>query len=180
MTPILKRIGLGIGLATLLVVIVGFMLPASYTVQRTVTVNADPARIHALVGDLQRWPEWSPWAKADPSVSSTYGEATTGVGAHQSWTSDNGGGELTFTACDPRTGISYDMILDRGKYTVTATMAYQPGPDGTTVVWSMTGHNGNNPFSRYFGLMMDPMVGPMFEDGLNRLKLAAGTQDNAE
>ena len=40
------------GLATLLVVVIGFMLPATYTVTRAVTINAAPDRIHTFVGDL--------------------------------------------------------------------------------------------------------------------------------
>ncbi len=173
MVPILKRVGIGIGLATLLVIAIGFALPSSYTISRAVTINAAPARIHALVNDLERWPDWTPWAKADPSLVVTFGDITQGVGAHQSWTGNSGGGELTITRSDPDWGVGYDMSLDDGKYKSQATLEYKRAGSATEVVWTMSGENGNNPFTRYFGLMMDPMVGPMFEDGLNRLKLAA-------
>jgi hypothetical protein len=175
MMPILKRIGIGVGLATLLVVVVGFMLPATYSITRSVRITADPARIHALVGDLEQWPAWMPWVKADPTIRVTLGDRTSGEGAHQSWVGDSGGGELTFTRADPTWGIGYDMNFDEGKYQSHSTMEYRPAGPATEVVWIMTGDNGRNPFSRYFGLMMDPMVGPMFEEGLNRLKLAAET-----
>jgi hypothetical protein len=179
MGPILKRIGIGIGLATLLVVAVGFMLPASYTVSRAVTIDADPAHIHTFVGDLERWSAWTPWVKADPTIVVTTGDKTSGIGAHQSWTGDSGGGELTFTRSDPNWGIGYDMSFDDGKYRSQGTMEYKSAGGATEVTWVMRGDNGKNPFSRYFGLMMDPMVGPMFEDGLNRLKLVAETESPA-
>ena len=175
MGPILKRIGIGIGLATLLVVVIGFLLPATYTVTRTVTINASPDRIHAFVGDLEKWDDWTPWVQADPTIVVTIGDKATGVGAHQSWTGESGGGELTFTHSDAGQGIGYDMTSDEGKYSSQGTMGYRNAGGATEVVWAMTGDNGKNPFNRYFGLMMDPMVGPMFEDGLNRLKLAAET-----
>ena len=38
-----------------------------------------------LVGDLTQWPEWTPWQEMDPKMQTTFGEQTTGVGAHQSW-----------------------------------------------------------------------------------------------
>lgn len=180
MGPILKRIGIGIGLATLLVIVVGFMLPATYTVSRAVIINADPAHIHAFVGDLEQWPAWTPWIKADPTIEVTIGDNTSGVGAHQSWTGDSGGGELTFTRSDPARGIGYDMSFDGGKYRSQGTLEYNQAGSATEVTWVMQGDNGNNPFSRYFGLMMDPMVGPMFEDGLNRLKLVAETEAPAD
>ena len=37
----------------------------------------------------------------------------------------------------------------------------------------MTGDNGWNLLARYFGLMMDPLMGSMFDEGLARLKLVA-------
>lgn len=175
MGPILRRVGIGIGLATLLVIVIGFMLPATYTVTRAVTINAAPDRIHTFVGDLEKWDDWTPWVKADPTIVVTIGDKATGVGAHQSWTGESGGGELTFTRTDPTWGIAYDMSFDEGKYRSQSTMEYKNAGGATEVVWIMTGDNGKNPFSRYFGLMMDPMVGPMFEDGLNRLKLVAET-----
>jgi len=173
MGAIMKRVGIGVGLATLLVIVVGFMLPSTYVISRTVTINADSARIHALVGDLEQWPEWTPWAKADPTIVVTFGDKTTGVGAHQSWTGDSGGGELTFTRSDTTSGIAYDMSMDEGKHSSRGTMEYHPADGATEVVWGMTGDLGRNPFNRYFGLMMDPMVGPMFEEGLVRLKMVA-------
>lgn len=173
MVPILKRIGIGIALATILVIAVGFALPSSYTISRTVTISASPTRIHALAGDLKKWPDWTPWAKADPSIVIKYGDLTEGVGAHQSWTGNSGGGELTFTRSDPAWGVAYDMNMDDGKYLSKSTLEYKNAGSATEVIWTMHGENGNNPLNRYFGLMMDPMVGPMFEDGLNRLKLEA-------
>ena len=173
MGPIIQRIGIGIGLATLLVVVVGFLLPSEYVVNRTVTINAVPTHIHTFVGDLEQWPAWTPWMKADPTIVITFGEITTGVGAHQDWTGDSGNGALTFTRSDPTWGVGYDMTMDDGKYISQSTMEYTAAGNATEVSWIMTGSLGSNPFNRYFGLMMEPMIGPMFEEGLNRLKLVA-------
>lgn len=173
MGPILKRVGIGVGAATLVVVIIGFILPSSYTISRTVTIEADAAHIHTFVGDLEQWGDWTPWVKADPTIVVTLGEKTTGVGAHQDWTGDSGSGALTFTRSDAAWGVAYDMSMDEGKYDSQSTMEYTASGATTDVAWIMTGDLGNNPFNRYFGLMMDPMIGPMFEEGLNRLKLLA-------
>ena len=50
MNPVLRLILIGVVLATLVVVAVGFLLPREYTVERRVTINAAPERIHALAG----------------------------------------------------------------------------------------------------------------------------------
>jgi len=173
MGPIMTRIGIGVGLATLVVVIVGFILPATYTVSRTVTIAADIERVHQFVGDLEQWDQWTPWVKADPTIVVTFGDKTTGVGAHQDWSGDSGNGALTFTRSDPAWGVAYDMSMEEGKHDSKATMEYTQNAGATEVAWVMIGELGNNPFNRYFGLMMDPLIGPMFEEGLNRLKLVA-------
>jgi len=177
MSQIMKRIGIGVGLATLLVIAIGFMLPSTYTITRSVVIKADTARVHTLVGDLERWPEWTTWLQDDPTIVVTLGATTAGMGASQTWVGDSGSGELTFTRCDPAWGIAYDMGFDQGKYFAECDMTYHPKDGGTEVVWRMTGDNGLNVLQRYMGLVMDAMVGPMFEDGLNRLKLAAETGD---
>ena len=48
-----------------------------------------------------------------------------------------------------------------------------PDGSGTRVTWTNEGDMGANPVNRYFGLMMDSMVGPDFEAGLKNLKALA-------
>lgn len=170
---ILKRVAIGVGAATLLVVAVSFFLPSTYSVTRTQVIAAEPIHIHALVNDLERWPEWTPWLESDPTMTVTRSAVTAGVGAHQSWQGESGDGELTFTASDPTVGITYDMTFDGGKYASESIIRYAAVPGGTEVTWNMTGENGLNPMARYFGLVMDSAVGPMFEDGLAKLKLVS-------
>ena len=168
-----KRTLIGLVVLAVLAVGVGFLLPSSYTVERSVVIDAEPARVHALVDDLRRWPEWEPWRESDPSIVVTLGTATQGVGAHQSWTGSMGGGELTFTASSPERGVEYDMSFDEGKWRSVAAVRYEPEGGGTRVVWTMSGDMGMNPLDRYFALLMDAMTGPMFERGLEKLKAAA-------
>jgi hypothetical protein len=171
--PILRRIGIGVGLATLVFVAVGLFLPRTYTVSRSVVIAAPQARIHELCDDLERWPSWTPWFRSDPGMVITLGAVTRGVGAHQSWRSADGAGELTFTRSDPDWGVAFDLdFVDRGEEAVS-TIRYAPVDGGVEVTWDMTGDNGWNIFARFLGVVMDPLFGPMFEDGLDRLKLVA-------
>jgi hypothetical protein len=171
--PILKRIGIGVGLATLVVVVVAMFLPRTYTVSRSVVIAAPQERVHALCSDLERWPSWTPWYRADPGMAITLGDVTRGVGAHQSWRSDDGAGELTFTRCDPDWGVAFDLkFVNRGE-AARSTLRYGRADGGVAVTWDMSGDSGWNPIARFVGIVMDPLFGPMFEDGLERLKLVA-------
>ena len=44
------------------------------------------------------------------------------------------------------------------------------GPNQTKLTWSFDADFGNNIIGRYFGLMMDGMLGPDYEKGLAKLK----------
>ena len=54
---------------------------ASFEVSRSETINAEPARVHALIDDFHEWTEWSPWEDVDPDLQRTYTGPDPGVGA---------------------------------------------------------------------------------------------------
>ncbi len=151
--------------------VVGFFLPRDYTVEKSITINAKPSRIHELVGDLKRWDEWTPWKEMDPTVVVTLGKETKGFGASQTWTSKDGVGFLQFTASDEDKGIGYDMKLD--DWQSKGAIRYERIGDGTNVTWSMTGDVDMPVIGGYFALLMPRMVGPAFEKGLAKLKTEA-------
>jgi len=166
----LVRFGAVVAAVAVSSVVVGLLLPSRYEVERSVVIDASPEQVHGLVGDLDRWGEWEPWTELDPTIETTLGATTAGVGATQSWTGDSGDGALTFTACDPRTGVVYDLLLDGGEIRSVGSITYDAADGGTTVTWVMAGDSGMNLIGRYFGLMMDAMVGPAFERGLSKLE----------
>jgi hypothetical protein len=164
-----------IALAALVAIVigVGFLLPSEFNVERSIVIGADPARIHTLVGDLERWPEWTPWQEMDPTIRTFYSERTTGVGAGQNWTGESGNGELVFTGCDPETGVEYEITFTDANMRSVGALVYEPLADGTRVTWRMGGDAEMNLISRYFGLFMDSLVGDPFEAGLANLKAVA-------
>lgn len=52
----------------------------TYTVSRSITVDAPTDRLLALVTDLGRWQEWSPWEDLDPRLDRTCSGAESGPG----------------------------------------------------------------------------------------------------
>lgn len=167
----LKRIGTTLGLLILIVVLAGVMLPTEYRVHRSVVIQAKPGPIHEFVGDLTKWEVWSPWIEEDPSLVVTVGDKTSGVGASQSWVGKDGDGSLTFTKSSPTEGIEYDLFFEQGTYQCWAAMTYSVINENTTkVLWRMKGDMNTPIIGGYFALLMDSMVGGMFERGLEKLK----------
>jgi hypothetical protein len=167
-----------IGLLALVVILaaIGLIAPKDYQVERSVTIQAPAAEVHAWVGELTKWPEWVPWEEDDPTLETTYGEQTTGVGAHQTWTGKDGDGELTFTKCDPEQGIAYEMafIMEDKRVPATSAMTYRSAEGGgTEVIWTMEGSwKGAVPpvMDGWMKILSPWMLGSAFDRGLTKLK----------
>ena len=172
----IKKILIGVAALVLLLVAVGLFASKEYVIERRITIDAAPTAIHAHVGDLTKWPAWSPWVEADPSIVTTYGEITSGVGATQRWTSASGDGELTVTQSLPERGISYEMAFvgrDGSRIPAICAMTYRPVDGGTEVVWSMRGSwKGAVPpvVDGWMKLLSPIMIGGSYDTGLEKLK----------
>jgi len=100
-----------------------------------------------------------------------------GVGAKQSWTGKSSGtGSVEITKADPQEGISYDFMLEG--FRSTGGIKFFPGPDGTIVAWHAEGDLGLNPINRFCGLLMDRMMGPDLETGLQNLSVKVKKEAN--
>jgi hypothetical protein len=169
---IVKRILIVILVLVVLLVVVGFFLPSHYRVERSVTVRAKTDAIYAQISNFRNWLQWTAWNQTKyPDMQVKFDGAESGVGASYSWEGKSTGqGNIKLTRADPDKGIAYDLDFEHGKYKSWGTITTEAAGDSVKVTWSNEGDLGANPINRYFGLMMDKMMGPDFEAGLNTLK----------
>jgi hypothetical protein len=129
--------------------------------------------VFAIVGDLNRLQEYSPWHDIDPNTKYTFEVPAAGVGQKMSWTSDNanvGSGSQTVTEYQPPTHVASDLDLSVVKAKATWDLA--PAGTGTKATWGFqTRLDGIA--ARWFGLMFDSWIGTDYEKGLAKLKIAA-------
>lgn len=161
-----------IGSVVILIVfsLIGYLLPAKYEASRTIEIIAPVEVVFDYVNTVARNEAWSPWLAADPKMKITYNDMPAGVGARYEWEgirSGKGSSTITESIANEKIGVDLDFGQDgvaKGFWTFVSR--------GDTVVttWGMRGDAGLNPLARYFGFMLDRMVGPHFEDGLTRLK----------
>jgi hypothetical protein len=155
-----------------LLLLVGLVLPGHYRVERSILVAAKPAAIYPLIGDLKAWRLWGVWFGRDPAMQISYSPATTEVGAWSQWRSKTqGDGKMTISATRPPEYFEYKMEFADMGMVARGTMALGQAPGGATrVTMAMEGDLGHSPVNRWFGLFMDRLAGPDFEQGLANLK----------
>jgi uncharacterized protein YndB with AHSA1/START domain len=163
-------------IAAVAIIIVGgsFLLPAQAVVTRSTEIAAPPDKVFAIVSDLRRFNEFSPWADLDPNIKYTFEGPESGIGQKMNWTSDNadvGNGSQTITRYEPpnflETQLDFGM---RGR--PVASFDLVPSTSGTNVTWTFKSDLDGIP-AKWFGLMFDRWIGADYEQGLAKLKAVA-------
>ena len=174
----LKKILLAVLLIPILLILVSLFLPSHYRVSRRLEMKAPAEAIFTNLNTLKTWPEWTAWTVAKyPDMKVSFAGPESGVGASYTWDgSSTGYGTLRLSRSEPGKGIGFDLEFDHGKFISKGTIDLHPAGDAFTVTWINEGDLGWNPVSRYFGLLMDRMLGPDFEEGLRNLKQRAEGQ----
>lgn len=145
----------------------------TYTVQRSILVEAAPARIYDEIADFRRWTAWSPWEDVDPELRRSYAGSGSGTGAVYRWSGNRkaGQGSMEIVEATPPSLVRIDLAFEKPwKARNDTRFLIEPDGDGSRVTWSMTGRN--TLMTRVMGIFtsMDKLLGPDFEKGLARLK----------
>jgi len=170
---ILKRAGIAVAAVLLLAVATGVFLPSKAHVERQITIDAPAASVFALVNDFDRINEWSPWLKTDPNALYRISGPSRGVGATLTWDGHIvGSGSQVITESVPYSRVVSELNLG-GEDRALATIELVGTDRGTRVTWMFDKDYGANIFGRYFGLLLDGIVGADYEAGLANLKAMA-------
>lgn len=149
-----------------------YLLPNEGTVERRLTVKAQPDEIVAILASAEAYQRINPYRNNDPDLKvETFGP-TSGVGSGFHFAGKDGEGAQTVTRVT-KNSVTYAIDLgDMGQPRQAVSML--PVAGGTEVVWQMTMDLGMNPVVRVMGLFMDGMLGETLETGLSNLSRTAG------
>ena len=145
----------------------------TFTVTRSIDVDAPASQIYPHLVDFHNWAAWSPWEELDPNMDKEFSGADRGVGAVYSWSGNKQAGsgrmEIIDTAEPSKVEVALDFIKPF-KSSNTTSFTLQPNGDRSHVVWTLVGPNTF--MTKVMGIFksMDKMIGPDFEKGLAKLK----------
>jgi len=159
-----------IGAIIILVMAIPVFLPGDVTVEATTEIKASPEIVFNEVNVLRNWKSWSPF-EDDSTMIDKYAGSGKGVGAKRTWTSRHlGNGNIVITKSVPgqliRTKLDYGAPgAAEGRWTFTDDHGK------TRVTWQLHILRLQYPFGKWLGLIMDKMMVPVLEKGLNNLKI---------
>jgi hypothetical protein len=171
-----KKLGLLVAAAFIVILVLASRQPDKFRIERTLSIDAPPARIFPEINDLRRMDVWSPWSKLDPKIKQSFLGPSQGKGAISAWegNKDVGTGSMEIIESVPNKSVKMRLdFLKPMKAQHTAEFILAPKGKATDVTWAMY---GESPFlSRVMCVFMnmDKMVGSRFEQGLASLKAIA-------
>jgi hypothetical protein len=147
----------------------------TYTVTRSVEVDAAPSTCHALVNDFHEWTAWSPWEDVDPELQRTYAGVDSGVGARYAWSGNRKAGRGSMEIVESTPGqIRVQLLFERPwKAENSVEFSFVPSGSGTRVIWTMTGEHRGMAALFTKVVNMDKLLGKDFDRGLARFRAVA-------
>jgi len=162
-------------LLLLVLALVGLILPQSYSVNKTIEINANLKVIKPLITDFSQWQKWSPWEKVDPSIRLTLGEPSSGLGAHQSWKGKWGYGEMIITSVS-QNKVSFNILLN-AEHIIRGTFNLSEQNGIVTLICNIKGQTTAPLISGYTAILSEYVLSNTVSLGLNNLQTVAQLSD---
>ncbi|MCW5909460.1 MAG: SRPBCC family protein [Cyclobacteriaceae bacterium] len=161
-------------LAGLIVVLllIGFVLPAKLEVSKSVSINAPAGAVFEEINDLKRWETWQYWNTLDPDMKITYSENTVGKGASYSWDGPKlGAGNLALDESIP--GKSISIKMDFGGSPASGVYSLEPDGENTKLNLNFYNDAGMNPIDRWINVFMKGEIEKSFDYAGEKIKSIA-------
>jgi effector-binding domain-containing protein len=154
------------------VITIGFFLPAKVQLHRSIEINRSPDVVFKVVNSLVHFNKWSPWYDKDVNASYIITGNPAGVGSKLSWNGNKsvgtGSNEIIESAVNSH--IKTELYFGKDEHPAYATISLKEKNNSTLVTWSLENDFGYNIFYRYFGFVLEDMIAPDYEKGLFNLK----------
>jgi uncharacterized protein YndB with AHSA1/START domain len=176
----IKKLALGIagaaGVALAALLAYAATRPDTFSIQRSVRIQAPAEKVYPLIADLHRFNTWNPFDKKDPQIKGSYRGPASGPGSAYDFAGNNevGKGSLTVTGLTAPRQVT--MRLDMSEPMAASNdiaFTLVPQGDATEVTWAMRGASPYLAKVMHVVFDIDRMVGGDFEKGLASLKALA-------
>ena len=159
-----------IAVIIVLFLVIALFLPSEVTVERTAVIEAPDSVVYNYLTDFSHRADWDPWLEMEPGAKTTVNEISQGVGAGYSWEGEViGSGNMVIDEVEKNKSVKSTVTFISPQQGVgKVEWQLEPAENGTKLSWMFHSEMGY-PVERYFGLMMDSMLGPSLEKGLENV-----------
>lgn len=149
-----------------------YLLPDRVHISRTINIERPAGQVFAVVNDLRRFNDWSPWFDIDPQASYRHEGPEQGEGSILHWSGNEAAGNGSMRIVESRAPdhVVTEIAFEGFPVPARAVLRIEPvDGDASRVEWSFESAL-KGPLSRWFGLLMPRYIGADYDKGLARLK----------
>ena len=171
--PWIKRLGLGLAIVSILLIIASLFFGSEIEVERSITINAPVDSVFKEVNVLSNWEHWSPWESENPYQKTTYSGPKEGKGAKASWKSRNNksnSGTTKIVKSVPNETIVTSTRSESGRKSSEGTWTFEKTDEGVKVSWKVTAYLGVNPITKLFSSKLEKIMSENYFKGLKKMK----------
>ena len=158
----------------IVLVLIGFMLPASVVIERDRSFDRSPELLFEVLSDLRHFTCWSPWLDGEDEGRFRLEGPASGVGTTMVWRegSEAATSRMRITALEAPRRIDFD--LEFGDNDAEGWFLIEPDGQSDSgaqrVRWGLAMQFGAlDLVGRYVGLMLPGLIGGEYERGLDHL-----------
>lgn len=164
-----KKILVVIAGLIVLLLLVGFVLPAKLEVSKSVAINAPANAVFEEINDLERWEKWQYWNTLDPEMKITYGDKKVGSGASYTWDGPVlEQGSMLITESIPNKSVALSMEF--GGNPASGFYSLEPEGENTKLSFNFTADQGMNPIGRWINIFMKGEIEKSFDYAGEKIK----------
>lgn len=172
----LRYLVLALLVILVIVVIVGLFLPSKVRLERSIDINRDKQTIFKVINSLSNFNQWSPWYDYDVNAEYVISGAPSGIGSKLTWNGNEkvGTGSNEIIESELNSRIKTKFFFGKSDAPAFSTIILKQDETltkVTNVIWAFENDFGYNVFYRYFGLVLEDMIAPDYERGLEKLKI---------
>ena len=165
MAPLARVFG-GIGAVLLTLMLIGFVLPGTWSAEASIQIEATPREVFPYLEDLSRWDQWTNWG----DISSELSNPSRGTGASRTWDDpDLGSGSVTIIDSGLPTSVAYEVKIGDNA-SVFGELMIEEFDGASLVTWREEGDFGRNPLMGYVARRMPESQGAQLAEGLEKLR----------
>jgi hypothetical protein len=154
------------------------LLPKTIHIERSAVVSAAPNIVFSALSSPTSFHQFNPFKDVNPDLQGVISGPPAGIGAQYTWSSSGGNGSQTIVSMKQDAEIKMQLELGfRGR--PTQTFLISPVAGGSKVTWVQDGDLGYNPVARFIGTTLDGKLGPVYENGLQKLGKMLATQTSS-
>ena len=171
-----------LGVLFLVVLVMGFLLPNAWRVDREILLQGEAEDIFPFVNIPKNWQEWSVW-NIENGMKFSLSGPTAGKDSAMSWKGNQINGKMTVTKSENNKTVELLIDLENGRFKVSSIIVIDGSvPNFSQVAWrsELNMSKNYNPVSRYQAYFLKNYFDTSMSESLNGLKALFPDQDLTE